>query len=336
MGLALPTTPSGSLKPPSSGPITALTYSSSLGQYLLLGTASRQIHLHNPSRGGPAIQTYSAHGYQVSSLAIAPDNATFASAGGDRAVFLWDVARAVTIRRFVGHEARVDSVAFGGVTVGKDGTGDNTGGGGVVGTLGQVLVSGSFDKTVRLWDVRGGGKQGCVMTLGEARDGVLTVGCDPDEARVWSGGADGRLREYDIRQGMLREDAIGSPVTCVTMARNHAADDSAACFLVGSLDGKIRLMDRRDGSCLTTFAGHRNSEYKIRNRAAGSEGQYVISGSEDGKIAVWGRTTGGLPIASLSGPTPEKLINCIAYNLKTNGWASGGSGGSVTLWGAQR
>ena len=39
-----------------------------------------------------AVKTYAgAHGHEVTGVAIANDNASFASCGGDRTVFLWDV-----------------------------------------------------------------------------------------------------------------------------------------------------------------------------------------------------------------------------------------------------
>ena len=327
MTTSLPTTPTGYLQPPTHSPITALTYSSSLGQYILLGTASRQITLHNPTTGS-TIQSYSAHGYSISALSIAPDNASFASSGGDKAVFLWDVAKAVTIKRFAGHESRVEDVAMGGVTVREDGgEGGDRGAAGRAG-LGQVVVSGSFDKTVRVWDVRGGGRMGCVMVLPEAKDGVLSVGCDDN--CLWSGSTDGRVREYDLRRGLLREDVIGAPVTSVTASRDGGA------FLVGSLDGKIRLMDRRDGRCLATYEGHKNTEYRVWSRLVGRDEDAVISGSEDGKVVLWDRARGGKPSESLEASRTGKLVSCVAYNPATNGWASGGSDSRVTLWGPQK
>lgn len=60
------------------------------------------------------VQTYSAHGYEVLDLAVASDNARFASVGGDKQVFLWDVATARTLRRWSGHFGRVNCVGFGG------------------------------------------------------------------------------------------------------------------------------------------------------------------------------------------------------------------------------
>lgn len=60
------------------------------------------------------VQSYSAHGYEVLDLAVTDDNARFASVGGDKLVFLWDVATARTLRRWSGHFGRVNCVGFGG------------------------------------------------------------------------------------------------------------------------------------------------------------------------------------------------------------------------------
>lgn len=46
-------------------------------------------------------------------LAVTADNAKFASVGGDKQVFLWDVETGTTVRRWSGHDARVEAVEFG-------------------------------------------------------------------------------------------------------------------------------------------------------------------------------------------------------------------------------
>lgn len=40
------------------------------------------------------------------------DNSKFASAGGDRSVFLWDVTAGVTTRRIPGHIGKINTVEF--------------------------------------------------------------------------------------------------------------------------------------------------------------------------------------------------------------------------------
>lgn len=43
-------------------------------------------------------------------IAVTSDNSRFASVGGDKTVFVWDVTRGITTRRFGGHGARVNAV----------------------------------------------------------------------------------------------------------------------------------------------------------------------------------------------------------------------------------
>ena len=111
------------------GAIHALAYSAGAGQYLLSG-GHRTISLYNPfpstapaatpfsaapAPAGPKlIQTYSAHGYEVLAIAVHSSNANFVSVGGDKLVFLWDVAEAKTIRRWAGHSGRVNDCCWAG------------------------------------------------------------------------------------------------------------------------------------------------------------------------------------------------------------------------------
>ena len=109
------------------GPVNAVTFSSSPGTYLLTGSSDRSVHLSRalpsstkspgvaPTTTAP-IQKYDAHGYSVLDLAVAADNARFVSVGGDKQVFLWDVETGTTIRRWSGHTGRVEAVEFGGET----------------------------------------------------------------------------------------------------------------------------------------------------------------------------------------------------------------------------
>lgn len=198
------------------GPVHCVQWSAGTGQYvkphspspsqyktptsntspsqLLTGSSDRSIHLYNPLKSSPTvpksglIQTYSAHGYSVLDLAVTIDNARFASVGGDKQVFLWDVSTARTLRRWSGHFGQVNCVDFGG-------EGDS------------VVVSGSFDATVRLWDCKAGSTKP-IQVLEEAGDSVSSVhvvGCE-----IVTGSVDGRVRVYDLRMGMVFADMIGS------------------------------------------------------------------------------------------------------------------------------
>jgi len=89
-----------------------------------------------PSDGGEGrkleCQVLRGHTEEVFAAAFHPDGTRLATAGRDRAIWLWDLARGEEVARLQGHTDYVWSLAFS-----PDGT---------------TLASGSGDFTVRLWD----------------------------------------------------------------------------------------------------------------------------------------------------------------------------------------
>ncbi|KAF9167895.1 hypothetical protein DFQ26_002643 [Actinomortierella ambigua] len=72
------------------------------GDYILTGGIDRTIRLWNPETKF-CIKEYQNHGWEVLDVAVSPENGKFASCGGDKQVFLWDVMSGTTLRRFSGH-----------------------------------------------------------------------------------------------------------------------------------------------------------------------------------------------------------------------------------------
>lgn len=70
----------------------------------------------------------------------------------------------------------------------------------------NYLYVGSFDSTVRLWDLRAQNRAP-IQILEEARDAVQTL--HVDSTMIIAGSVDGHVRTYDLRKGELRSDYIG-------------------------------------------------------------------------------------------------------------------------------
>ncbi|KAG2412846.1 hypothetical protein HFD88_010403 [Aspergillus terreus] len=259
------------------GPVNAVTFSSYPGTYVLSGAADRAVHLSraipnnngsSPTETSTPIQKYEAHGYTVLDIAVAADNARFASVGGDRQVFLWDVEQGITVRRWSGHMSRIEAVEFAG-------EGDS------------VVVSGSADTTINLWDARSNAHKP-LQTLSEATDTVSALHVHMPTYSIASGSYDGRVRIYDLRMGRTTVDVLAHPVTSVRCS----ADGNA--LLASTLDSRIRMLDRADGKLLKAFgtdesaagAGsprrYRNSELRVRSVFAQGDA-VVLSGSEADK-----------------------------------------------------
>lgn len=283
------------------------------------------------------------------SLAVSADNAHFASSGGDRAILLWDVAAGASTssptRRIggaFGHAGRVNAVSFAG-------DGDS------------LLVSGGFDTTVRLWDLKSNSAKP-VMTLDDARDAVQTVAVRG--ADILTGSVDGSVRSYDVRAGRLTTDVVGAAVTGLDLARDGSS------LLVGSLGEGVRLFDRTNGTCLRAYkaAARRNRDFRLRPVLAGGE-RWILAGDEedwgnassgegpgpDAKVWVWDLLTGavvdtlrvpwgpaerggGKKLVGSDGREKERanVASCIAW--KEGGWghafAVGGTSGTVTVYGS--
>jgi WD40 repeat protein len=82
--------------------------------------------------GSGACQVLRGHTDEVFAVAFHPGGTRLASAGRDRAVWLWDLFRGEEVVRLRGHTNYIRSLAFS--------------------PDGKSLVSGSGDGTVRLWD----------------------------------------------------------------------------------------------------------------------------------------------------------------------------------------
>lgn len=197
---------------------------------------------------------------------------------------------------------------------------------------GSVVISGSYDATIRLWDCKSQSTKP-IQVLEDARDSVSSLHVVGHE--IVTGSVDGRMRVYDLRMGMLFVDVIGrmyslflsftslmemlaDPITSVQQTRDGNA------VLVSTLDSTIRLMDKGNGQLLQSYKGHTNKDYRIRS-CLGMADSIVISGSEDGKLYAWNLLDGKV-IETLEAHG-GKVGSAVACNGVKKEWASGGVDG---------
>ncbi|PVU88470.1 hypothetical protein BB561_005835 [Smittium simulii] len=188
--------------------INSVKFDSS-GDYLFLAGQDRLIYLLNSNNGKVFTSEQSSK--------------RFASCGGDKTVFLWDIERGDIPRKYGGHTMRINTVCMN--------------------QEGSLLLSGSYDTTVRIFDLRAR-QRSSVQVLDDAKDSISSVFIN--QHQIISGSVDGYVRTYDIRSGQKILDCISEAVTCVT----ETSDSN--CLLASSLDNKIRLIDKSNGSLLNT------------------------------------------------------------------------------------
>ncbi|GBG33603.1 Protein kinase, putative [Hondaea fermentalgiana] len=216
-----------------------------------------------------------------------------AAVGANRGgLFLIDLATASVLHALQGHTGNVMSVIFDGdeiISGSKDKTlrvwdkisGRETlridAGANVngVAVYEDLLVAGLQDNTVRVFD-RASGDPRHLLT--EATTSVKTVAIDAE--RMVSGSY-AKVRVYDVPSFVLLSVLKGH----TGMVSSVAVEGDR--IVSGSWDNTVRVWDARSGDTLHVLQGHSNSVNSVS--LSGSE---IVSGSDDSRVRVWDAETG--------------------------------------------
>ena len=147
---------------------------------------------------------------------------------------------------------------------------------------GRFAVSGSWDKTLRLWELATGG---CLRTFRGHTSYVETVAVTPDGRFAVSGSKDKALRLWELGTGACLHTFEGH-----TNEVNTVAVTPDGRFAVsGSDDKTLRLWELSTGACLRTFEGHTDGVNVV---AVTPDGRFAVSGSKDKTLRLWELSTG--------------------------------------------
>jgi WD40 repeat protein len=154
---------------------------------------------------------------------------------------------------------------------------------------GLRVVSGSEDKTLKLWDAATGQ---LIRTFEGHASEVRSVAFSPDGTQVLSGSGDARgkdntLRLWELATGKLMRTFQGHSAG----VRSVAFSRDGTHVLSGSEDKTLKLWDTATGQLLRSFEGHANRVYAV---AFSPDGTRLLSGSSDKTVRLWNAVTGKL------------------------------------------
>ncbi|KAF5877798.1 putative beta transducin-like protein [Botrytis fragariae] len=237
------------------------------------------------SNWSAALQTLEGHSDWVRSIAFSPD------ALGCRNGRIASNTR--------GHSHSVDSVAFS--------------------PDGKVVASGSWDQTIRLWDVATGES---LQTLEGHSLSVDSVAFSPDGKVLASGSGDQTIRLWDVATG----ESLQTLESHSRWVRSVAFSLDGKVVASGSNDQTIQLWDVATGESLQTLEGHSRS---VDSVAFSPDGKVVASGSEDRTIRLWDVATGE-SLQTLKGHWG--WVTSVAFSLDGKVIASGSNDQTIQLW----
>ncbi len=200
---------------------------------------------------------------------------------------------------FTGHEYWVTSVAF---------SPDS-----------QMIVSGSTDNTVRLWNIQGD-------PIGQPFIGheayVTSVAFSPDGQVIVSSSCDRTVRLWDIQGNPIAQPFQGHQDGIISVAFSP----NGQMIVSGSLDNTVRLWDLQGNLVAPPFQGH---DYHVWSVAFSPDGQMIVSGSKDDTVRLW-NIQGNLIGQPFRGH--EGFVNSVAFSPDGRKIISASNDKTVRLW----
>ncbi|KAM8903629.1 autophagy-related protein 16-1 isoform 1-T1 [Spinachia spinachia] len=291
-----------------------------------------------------ALHVFEAHDGEVNAVRFSPGSRLLATGGMDRRVKLWEVVagRCEPKGALTGSNAGITSIEF-------DSAGSyllaasndfasriwtvddyklrHT----LTGHSGKVLaarflldnariVSGSYDRTLKLWDLRSKVCMKTVFAGSSCNDIVCTEQC------VMSGHFDKKVRFWDIRaESIVQELELFGRVTSLDL--NHDRTELLTC----SRDDLVKIIDLRTNAVRQTFSAQGFKCGADWTRVTFSpDGSYVAGGSADGALYIWNVLTG--KVDRTLDRNHNSAINSVSWSPSGAFVASVEKGSKAILW----
>ncbi|XP_040204894.1 autophagy-related protein 16-1 isoform X5 [Rana temporaria] len=291
-----------------------------------------------------ALHIFDAHDGEVNAVRFSPGSRLLATGGMDRRVKLWEVIgdKCEAKSSLTGSNAGITSIEFDSAGTyllaasndfaSRIWTVDDyrlrhtlTGHSGKVLSAKFLLdnariVSGSHDRTLKLWDLR---NKVCIKTVfagSSCNDIVCTEQC------VMSGHFDKKIRFWDIRtESIVRELELQGRITALDL--NPERTELLSC----SRDDLIKIVDLRANAVRQTFSAQGFKCGSDWTRAIFSpDGSYVAAGSAEGTLYFWNVMTG--KVEKILGKHHSSSINAVAWSPSGTYVVSVDKGSKGVLW----
>ncbi|CCF50809.1 hypothetical protein NDA11_001564 [Ustilago hordei] len=244
------------------------------GRLMVAGDDSGLIQLFDTTSRA-ILRSLRGHSNPVHVTRFSPNGTEIMSASDDRTVRLWDLPEQKAVHVFEGHEDYVRSAVF---------SMDNP----------ALMMSGSYDSTVKLWDSRMAEQGGCAMTMahGVPVEDVLVYPTGGGGVALSVGGP--VMKVWDLMMGGRCMASISNhqkTITSLALSVNSGADYSASNtdsiggmrILTGGLDHLVKVYDPAQEFKVTHTMRYPSP---ILSMAISPDESHIAVGMADGTLCV--------------------------------------------------
>jgi len=255
---------------------------------IFFGTRKGEICCSDPDQPATTLLVIDAHSAPVTSIDLHKSKLLLLSGSLDRTVKLWDLQNSKCVRTFASTEGLTtvkfacDAIV---ASMGDDICVWSTveavspkvfrGHSGAIHAMevsGDILLSASSDRTIRLWSMRTGQ---CLRVLEGHVGAVHSLALSSDGDRLLSGSDDRTVRLWDINSGVCINTFDAHTDTIRTIAWNAAGH----AFVSGGGDRGLRLWNIETGKLLAVLDGHELDVLKVtfeKNHILSCDSQEVL------------------------------------------------------------
>jgi WD40 repeat protein len=187
---------------------------------------------------------------------------------------------------------------------------------------GKLLATGSYDGTVRLWDVQ---HARTLAVLSGHRDAVTCVAFDSTGRRLASGSWDSTAKVWDIEN--RRE--VGTLSGHEYWVSSVAWSPTDRYLATGSRDNTCRVWDVRAGAVVCHLVGHQDW---VRSAEWHPGEELILTGSYDGTAGLWSFPQAER-LATLDGH--DDAVPAVAWSPDGTEALTASEDGSIQLWDMQ-
>ncbi|NUN66390.1 NACHT domain-containing protein [Pseudanabaena biceps] len=220
---------------------------------------------------GKCIKTLQGNSNAIYAIAYSNQQNLLASGHEDQTIKLWNVnintpqtleSDLQPFQILRGHSDRILSIAFS--------------------PNGQILASGSADRTIKLWDAHTGK---LMKTLHGHRSWVWGIAISPDSKFLASGSYDHTVKLWNLESGECLQTLQGHPSSVLSVIFSH---DGKTLFS-GGYDKLVKHWHLETGECLHTWEA--DSSNRVWAMAISPNSQHLATGGDDTSVKLWDMET---------------------------------------------
>jgi WD40 repeat protein len=177
---------------------------------------------------------------------------------------------------------------------------------------GDVLATGSTDRTTRLWRVA----SGRLVHVLPQRGHVVAVRFSRRGRLLFSASSDGTAAVWDVRRGIRDLLLVGATGGAADTALSPDGTKIAVAFA----DGDARLYDAVDGRQLALLAGHTDA---VTSVGFDPSGHTIVTSGADGTVRLWSSSGGDelVPVDRRAVPVTARFVGNDVIESVANGVA---------------